>query len=72
MSGAPQASPASRSITMLPPVGLNLYVIQGVNGRGSLNDLIVAAMPIVLSMLIMIFLLAVFPGIATYLPKQFD
>ena len=57
---------------MLPPVGLNLYVIQGVNGRGSPNDLIVAAMPIVLATPIMIFLLAVFQGIATYLPKQFD
>ncbi|MBU1206345.1 MAG: hypothetical protein KKH04_05390 [Proteobacteria bacterium] len=57
---------------MLPPVGLNLYMIQGVNGRGSLNDLIVAAMPIVLATPIMIFLLAVIPGIATYLPKQFD
>lgn len=56
---------------MLPPVGLNLYMIQGVNVRGSLNDLIVAAMPIVLATPIMIFLLAVFPGIATYLPKQF-
>jgi len=71
MSGAPQALPASRSITMLPPVGLNPYTVQGVSGRGSLNDLIVAAMPIVLSMLIMILLLAVFPGVATWLPKKF-
>jgi len=57
---------------MLQPVGLILYMVQGVSARGSLNDVIVAAMPIVLSMLIMIFLLAGFPGIATYLLKQFD
>ena len=57
---------------MLQPVGLILYMVQGVSARGSLNDVIVGAMPIVLSMLIMIFLLAAFPGIATYLPKQFD
>ena len=54
-----------------PPVGINLYVIQGVRGKGSLNDVILGSLPFVISMLLMVTLLAVFPQIATWLPKRF-
>lgn len=54
-----------------PPVGLNLYVVQGVRGHGSLNDVIFGSIPFVLAMLVMVALMAIFPGIATWLPKQF-
>lgn len=54
-----------------PPVGINLYVVQGVRGHGSLNDVIYGVLPFVVSMMIMIVLLAIFPGIATWLPRQF-
>jgi C4-dicarboxylate transporter DctM subunit len=54
-----------------PPVGLNLYVVQGVRGRGPLNDVIFGSLPFVVAMLLMIALLAIFPEIATWLPKQF-
>lgn len=54
-----------------PPVGLNLYVVQGVRGRGSLSDVILGSLPFVVAMFGMIALLAFYPGIATWLPKQF-
>lgn len=50
-----------------PPVGLNLYVVQSLRS-GSLNDVIVGALPFVLSMLGLIALLAFFPAIALWLP----
>lgn len=52
-----------------PPVGLNLYVVQGVRGHGSLNEVMVGAIPFVLAMLIMVVLLIVFPQIALYIPS---
>lgn len=54
-----------------PPVGLNLYVVQGVRNRGSLNEVITGAIPFVIALMLMVVLLACFPGIATWLPQQF-
>jgi len=51
-----------------PPVGLNLYVVQGVRGRGSLNDVMIGALPYVLIMMVMGALLIAFPSLALYLP----
>ena len=51
-----------------PPIGLNLYVVQGVRGYGSLTDVMVGAIPFVVAMFIMVLLLIAFPGIALYLP----
>jgi len=51
-----------------PPVGLNLYVVQGVGGGVSLNQVMVGALPFVGAMLVMALLLVLFPGIALYLP----
>lgn len=50
-----------------PPVGLNLYVIQGVRQEGSINEVIVGASPFVIAMLLLIVLLTVFPQIALFL-----
>jgi tripartite ATP-independent transporter DctM subunit len=52
-----------------PPVGLNLYVVQGVRGHGSMSDVMIGAVPFVLAMLIMLGLLIVFPQIALFLPN---
>jgi len=49
-----------------PPVGLNLYVVQGVRQRGSIVDVMVGAAPFVLMIAVMIVLLIVFPSIALY------
>lgn len=54
-----------------PPVGINLYVLQGVRRKGSLNDVILGSLPFVVTMFLMLILLAAFPGIATWLPRQF-
>ncbi|MBZ0218283.1 MAG: TRAP transporter large permease [Fimbriimonadaceae bacterium] len=52
-----------------PPVGLNLYVIQGIRDDGPVIDVIIGAAPFVLALLTMIGLLIVFPNIALYLPS---
>jgi C4-dicarboxylate transporter DctM subunit len=52
-----------------PPVGANLFVVHGIRGRGSINDVVVGSAPFVLSMLAMIVLLIVFPQIALIAPQ---
>lgn len=52
-----------------PPVGLNLYVVQGVRGRGSLNEVMVGAIPFVIAMLVMAGFLIAFPQLALYIPS---
>lgn len=54
-----------------PPIGVNLYVIQGVRGRGPMNDVIIGSLPFVIAMLCMIVALIVWPQIALWLPQTF-
>lgn len=54
-----------------PPVGLNLYVIQGVRGEGNIDDVILGALPFVCALLFMMVLLVIAPEIALYLPQLF-
>ena len=49
-----------------PPVGLNLYVIQGVRGSGKVGDVILGALPFVANLLFMMGLLLVFPQVALF------
>jgi TRAP-type C4-dicarboxylate transport system permease large subunit len=49
-----------------PPVGLNLYVVQGVRRTGSITDVMVGAAPFVVMIGMMIVLLILFPQIALY------
>ena len=49
-----------------PPVGLNLYVVQGVRRTGSIVDVMIGAFPFVIMIAFMIILLVVFPEIALY------
>jgi len=51
-----------------PPVGLNLYVINGVVPDVKLTTVLWGALPFMLCMVLGIVLLALFPGIATWLP----
>jgi C4-dicarboxylate transporter DctM subunit len=48
-----------------PPVGLNLFVVQGVVRDVSLERIIVGALPYVVIMLVVLALVAIFPGLAT-------
>ena len=52
-----------------PPVGINLYVVQGVRGRGQLHDVMFGAAPFVVTLLVMIALLVLVPDIALLLPN---
>ena len=51
-----------------PPVGLNLYVINGIAPDISLKTILKGSLPFVACMVIAIVLLCLFPGIATWLP----
>tara|TARA_B110000003_G_scaffold21776_1_gene21051 strand:+ start:2560 stop:3876 length:1317 start_codon:yes stop_codon:yes gene_type:complete len=51
-----------------PPVGLNLYVINGIAPDISLRTILIGSLPFVACMLIAIALLCLFPGLATWLP----
>ena len=53
-----------------PPVGLNLYVVQGARRGGRMGEVMVGVIPFVGVMLAMVALLIVFPSIALYLPSQ--
>ncbi len=53
-----------------PPVGLNLYVINGIAPDISLRTILVGSLPYVACMVLAIVLLCVFPGLATWLPTM--
>ncbi|MEM6376045.1 MAG: TRAP transporter large permease subunit, partial [Pseudomonadota bacterium] len=51
-----------------PPVGLNLYVINGIAPDIKLKTILVGSLPYVGCMIIAILLLCLFPGLALWLP----
>jgi C4-dicarboxylate transporter DctM subunit len=53
-----------------PPVGLNLYVINGIVPDVPLNTVLRGALPFMLCMIVAIVILCIFPGIATWLPEM--
>jgi tripartite ATP-independent transporter DctM subunit len=52
-----------------PPVGFNLFVLQGMTKR-QINTIAVAAFPYFLMMLVAVLLIWFFPPLVTYLPAQ--
>ncbi|MEX0694100.1 MAG: TRAP transporter large permease [Rhodospirillales bacterium] len=54
-----------------PPIGINLYVVQGIRKKGGLNDVMIGTLPFVLAMFAMIGLLLAFPDLALWLPGLF-
>lgn len=53
-----------------PPVGINLFVVQGVRARGQIHDVMIGAAPFVIALFAMIVLLVLFPEIALLLPEH--
>ncbi|SDY42951.1 TRAP transporter, DctM subunit [Jannaschia faecimaris] len=53
-----------------PPVGLNLYVINGIAPDIPLKTILMGSLPFVACMVLAILLLCLFPGIATWLPDM--
>ncbi|MEM5584675.1 MULTISPECIES: TRAP transporter large permease [unclassified Roseibium] len=52
-----------------PPVGLNLYVVQGARKGGKMSEVMLGSIPFVLVMTLMVIALIIFPDIALYLPR---
>ena len=52
-----------------PPVGLNLYVINGIAPEISLPTILRGAFPFMLCMVLGILILCIFPGLVTWLPE---
>ncbi len=53
-----------------PPVGFNLFIVQGVRTRGQIKDVMIGSAPFVVTLLLMIALLISFPDLALWLPHQ--
>lgn len=53
-----------------PPVGLNLYVVQAMRQRGSINEVIRGALPFVIAMVALVALLMAAPDVALWLPRR--
>ncbi len=53
-----------------PPVGLNLFVINGITPDVRLPTILKGALPFMGCMVVAILILCVFPGLATWLPTQ--
>jgi C4-dicarboxylate transporter DctM subunit len=53
-----------------PPVGMNLFVMQGVAKDVPLFTIARGALPFVIAMLVCVILLAIFPQIALFLPNS--
>ena len=52
-----------------PPVGINLYVVQGLRKRGRIDDVIIGTLPFVVTLVLMMVVLSVFPDLALMLPR---
>jgi TRAP-type C4-dicarboxylate transport system permease large subunit len=52
-----------------PPVGMNLYVVQGIRKEGLITEVIVGTLPFLFMMLLLIWLLWLWPDIALWLPR---
>lgn len=55
-----------------PPVGLNLFVVHNLRKKGSMNDVMLGSLPFVAAMFFLLLALAVFPGLALWLPGVFS
>lgn len=52
-----------------PPLGMNLYVVQGVRGSGNVSDLFIGVLPFVGVIFVFVAIIIAFPGIITWLPR---
>ena len=55
---------------LTPPVGFNLFVVQGTRSHGDIRDVMIGAAPFVVALLAMIALVIAFPGIVLWLPQS--
>jgi TRAP-type C4-dicarboxylate transport system permease large subunit len=53
-----------------PPVGINLYVVQGLRKSGRINDVMIGSSPFVLAMFVMLAIMSFWPDLALWLPRM--
>ena len=53
-----------------PPVGANLFVVQGIRGRGSINDVFIGVAPFVIALFVIVALIVAFPEMVLWLPAR--
>ncbi|WP_372966617.1 TRAP transporter large permease [Marinobacter sp.] len=51
-----------------PPIGMNLYVVQGVRGKGSITDVMLGSLPFLAIMLLFVLLIIIWPELVMWLP----
>jgi tripartite ATP-independent transporter DctM subunit len=56
---------------MTPPIGMVCYVIQGIRGKGSMNDVFIGITPFLLALAVMVFLMLAYPQFSLWLPTTF-
>lgn len=59
----------SETALVTPPIGMNLFVVQGVRRRGTIGDVMIGTLPFIVCLLVMILLIIVFPQVALWLPN---
>ncbi|TPW27937.1 TRAP transporter large permease [Pararhizobium mangrovi] len=52
-----------------PPIGMILFVVQGVRRRGSITDLMIGVMPFLVSLIVIIAIVLLFPKAVLWLPS---
>ena len=52
-----------------PPVGMNLFVIQGLSQENKMQDIVAGVFPFAVIMVLLIIMLCFIPEIATWLPQ---
>lgn len=53
-----------------PPVGMNIYVVQAVRGRGSVSTVISGVLPFLGCMFLLVLVMTIFPEMVTWLPNS--
>ncbi|MDR0441384.1 MAG: TRAP transporter large permease [Candidatus Accumulibacter sp.] len=59
----------SETALVTPPIGMNLFVVQGVRRRGTIGDVIMGTSPFLLALFAMIGMIIAYPEIVWWLPK---
>jgi TRAP-type C4-dicarboxylate transport system permease large subunit len=55
-----------------PPIGVNLFVVQAVRGKGPFRDVVLGSLPFLIMMIVMMLFLLAFPQMALWLPSVFN
>lgn len=59
----------SETALITPPIGMNLFVVQGVRRQGSITDIMIGVSPFIVALLLMIAVVVAFPQMALWLPQ---